>query len=304
MSNFFAALPVPAGNGAGAPVDVSAAGSLKALVIAGAFDAALNVEVSEDGVTYETAATYTGPTTALLDMAAQFMRVVISGYVSGTPVVAVGAIGTGGAFAALAVPAGNGVGAPTNVSAMGIPKTLVVGGPFEATVTIEISEDGVTFGAIPGVPSFSVPDLVTTPVIAAFMRVRVSGYVSGTPVVAVGAVADLAAAFAAFVAATNAAFAALALLPQNRFSGAFSAANPPVIFGSTNVLGVARVIAGQYRVNVAAVPGVVLPSSGGGAAFANITWAFVDGAHFDLFVKDAAGVLIEPGSPVTFLGVS
>jgi hypothetical protein len=70
---------------------------------------------------------------------------------------------------------------------MGLPKTIIVVGDFQATLTIEVSEDaGVTFGSL---RAFNGPDVHEVDVAARYLRVKISGYEGGPlPVVGVGSV--------------------------------------------------------------------------------------------------------------------
>ncbi|HLU38117.1 MAG TPA: hypothetical protein VK081_01955, partial [Planctomycetota bacterium] len=91
----FAALPMPAGNGAGAAVDVSALGAYCTFITAGSFlGATITVEASEDGVSYApvvTFANYGGQQSAVVT--ANFMRVAVSGRKAIIPFTATAAVG-------------------------------------------------------------------------------------------------------------------------------------------------------------------------------------------------------------------
>lgn len=89
-------------------------------------------------------------------------------------------------FEALAVPAGDGVGAWTNVAAMGKEKTITITGtaPF-GTITIEVSNDAGT-GFAPLVSATN-SKRITKKVCCQTMRVRRSGGVAGTVEVNVAA---------------------------------------------------------------------------------------------------------------------
>ena len=61
MGGLFVAIPMPAGNGAGAPVDTSALGSLNTIIVGGSFaGATIVIEESGDGVDYAPVATFAG----------------------------------------------------------------------------------------------------------------------------------------------------------------------------------------------------------------------------------------------------
>ena len=84
----------------------------------------------------------------------------------------------------LDIPAGNGVGAASDTSKTALQKTVIVTGSFVAQVVIEISGNGTDYVRL---DSFSGPGTKTYPILAAKMRVRVAGYKSGAPIVALGA---------------------------------------------------------------------------------------------------------------------
>lgn len=85
----------------------------------------------------------------------------------------------------LPVPAGNGVGAGVDTSLLAAEKTIVVGGTFDASVTLEISVDaGVTWA---GIATMTGAGEKRISFAAQQMRVRVDAYTSGTPTVEVGA---------------------------------------------------------------------------------------------------------------------
>jgi hypothetical protein len=73
----------------------------------------------------------------------------------------------------LAVPAGNGAGAPLDVSTLGLFKTVHVGGPFTGSLQIEISEDGTTNWSTIG--SYANPGAQSFTLAAHHMRVRRNG---------------------------------------------------------------------------------------------------------------------------------
>ena len=89
----FANLPVPAGNGTGASVDVSALGTLNTVVVGGTFTGNVVVEISEDNVVWTQCLFYAQGGGQTKKFVAQFMRVRRQnvGAVPGTPTVDVGA---------------------------------------------------------------------------------------------------------------------------------------------------------------------------------------------------------------------
>lgn len=190
MPNVFVSLPVPAGNGVGAAVDVSAMGAFKTIAVVGGFQAVLSVEVSEDGINFGPLITFTSPDVESVETATQWMRVRIAGYEAGAlpTSVTIGSNDLGALFFALTVPAGNGTGAATNVSTLGIKKTIIVSGPFSGSIIIEASEDGVGFAPLLVLTG---PDAVFVEAVAQHLRVTVAGYEAGPlPTVTVGGAND------------------------------------------------------------------------------------------------------------------
>jgi len=90
-------------------------------------------------------------------------------------------------FSSLAVPAAVGSGAWTDVSAMGLEKTITVNGAFTGTVTVEVSNDSGT--GVAQLFSFTSQGKKRFKVPCQYMRVTRSHSVavSGTPTVSVGA---------------------------------------------------------------------------------------------------------------------
>jgi len=187
--NIFASLPVPAGNGIGAAVDVSAMGRTRTIVVEGPFQAAIQIEISQDGVTFGPLTSFSIADNETLDVAAQWMRVRVSGTEGpGTPTITVGSNDIGSLFAALPVPVANGFGAAVDVSALGQFKTIIIDGPYLGAIEIQVSEDGATYSCLAG---FSGPQIQSMDVQAQFMRIQLTGYVSGPlPIITVGAVND------------------------------------------------------------------------------------------------------------------
>lgn len=196
MANIFFNLPMPVANGPGASVDVSTMGKDKTIVVGGAFTgASVAIEISVDGgVTFQPIKLFTFADKQVIPVVAQFMRVNVLGR-SAEPFSAtanVGANDNGALFAALPVPAVDGPGASVDVSTLGNFTTFVVGGSFNgATISIEVSEDGVDFA--PCGTSFSGQGGTHSKVVVAnFMRTFVRGRNAFpfVPVVAVGAEVD------------------------------------------------------------------------------------------------------------------
>lgn len=146
MPNVYLNLPAPAGNGAGAWVDVSAMGFEKTIVVGNLPSAAVVIEMSNEAVAANAAPLAVIPNAGkkLIGCAALWMRARVSGYQGGgAPDVNVGANDDGAAGVNLPVTAGNGTGAAVDVSAFGERRTIVVNGAFSGSVLIEASEDNV-----------------------------------------------------------------------------------------------------------------------------------------------------------------
>jgi hypothetical protein len=192
MSNLFTALPVPAGNGVGTAVDVSAYGGTKTVIVVGTAASTINVEFNNaadpDDGSWQSIVTVQGSGSTTTAVAARWMRVRVSNFTGGTSDVHVGATDAGALFAALDVPAGNGNGSSISVSSLtGLFKTVQVGGKFKGVLLVEVSVDGDEW-AQPF--SFSQPGAQSMTVVANLMRVRRTGIIGtdvGTPVVNVGA---------------------------------------------------------------------------------------------------------------------
>jgi phage baseplate assembly protein gpV len=199
MPNLYVNLPTPVGNGVGAAVDVSAFGKFKTIVVGNAvaapFDQTVTIEVSQNaGFDFAPIISFTEVGKKTIATAAQFMRLRVSGFVSGSADVEVGANNNAGMFASLPVPAGNGVGAPVATTDFGRFKSVIVANPvgatFSGSVHVEASEDGVVFTDC---LSFTKDDIQHKSFYAAFVRVRRSGFDPdrpGLPVVDLGAVND------------------------------------------------------------------------------------------------------------------
>lgn len=200
MANLFADLPMPVANGPGAAVDVSGMGRDKTVVVRGDFPGAtITIEISQDagGATgFAPVTTFqNGDQRRLLEVAARYMRVNVEGRkgaVTFTANADVGASDIGAQFAALPMPAGNGVGAAVDVSALGSYCTFITAGSFlGVTLTIEASEDGVAYAPVVAFANYGGQQSAV--VTANFMRVRVSGrkaVIPFTATAAVGAVND------------------------------------------------------------------------------------------------------------------
>jgi hypothetical protein len=144
--NLFANIPVLAANGAGAPVNVSAMGAGKTIIVGGGFDASVTIEYATDlaGTVWAPVpgGTFDGPGRAQVDLAARWLRAVTEAYKSGTPNADVGASGSGALF--LELVAGN-PGPAVDISLLPALKTVVVEDDFTGSVAIEISNDGISW---------------------------------------------------------------------------------------------------------------------------------------------------------------
>lgn len=153
MANVFVSLPLPAGNGPGTPVDTSTMGRDRTIVVDGTFPGTLiAIEGSVDaGTTWFPITTFTFTSEKVIPIACNRMRTNVGGRSAEpfTASVAVGAVDDGALFVALPMPAGNGAGAPVDVSAHGSFTTFAVAGTFTgAVVAIQGSEDGTDWATI------------------------------------------------------------------------------------------------------------------------------------------------------------
>lgn len=192
MATLFANLPVPAGDGVGAGVDVSTMGATRTVAVKGTFTGTVTVEISNDGgTTYVPLHSFTEIKQKTFLIAAQYMRVRRSGVVvpAGTPNVDVGGDDIGSSFANLPVTAGDGTGAGVDISALGTFNTIAVSGTFTGSVAIEISLDNVDWLPLLG---FEKAMAQSKRFIAQYARVVRSGVgtVPGTPIVNIGAAND------------------------------------------------------------------------------------------------------------------
>lgn len=181
-------LPIPAGNGYGAIVNVATLAPPKTIVIDGTMKALIAIEISQDGVHFapipEVASfPLTGPQVFNFVAAAQFMRTRIASFKSGGSTASVGAQGNYICnFISLDVPAGNGNGVATQVSTFGNVWTAIFGadGPFKGNLELQISMDGVNFAQV--LDSFTPATGPRTATIsAAFARVRRVGFTPSQP---------------------------------------------------------------------------------------------------------------------------
>jgi hypothetical protein len=143
MANLFVNIPVPAANGVGAAVDVSAMGKTKSLVCGGGFQATVNVEYATDagGLVWAPLATFLQSGNLTIDVAARWLRAVTSEYKAGAPNLDVGSDDSGTLFALL-----DAIGTPVDISALPLFKTVVA--PVGFAGNIELSEDGIAWAQL------------------------------------------------------------------------------------------------------------------------------------------------------------
>lgn len=203
MANTFVTLPVPATDGVGAWADVSGIAPSKTLTVdGGSYAGQLYIECANDNQ-ISAAPAPTPVFSAGLPNAIEFTstlrfmrvrRVGSSQGPAGTPTVVVGGLSTAGnVFAAVAVPALNGTGAPTSIAGGGEINTFAVVGPFSGALFIEFSNDGVDFSSNIRFDNGNAIPVTFNGVIAS-VRVRnqlTSG--SSVPTVNVGSGSDLSA---------------------------------------------------------------------------------------------------------------
>jgi hypothetical protein len=130
MANVFLNLPLPAGNGAGAPVDASSLGQEKTVTIQGSFTdpntgrgPSISVQVSVDGgVTWAGIFNWSAPAKKTFQVAAQFMRAFVQDFDPLIPMAAnidVASDDIGALFATLPVTPSEGTGAVVNAEPLG-----------------------------------------------------------------------------------------------------------------------------------------------------------------------------------------
>ena len=190
MSQVFFNLPVPSASGVGTPVDVHTFGPMKTIAVSGNAVATILVEISNDvaGTNFASLCQIQNGGQTTLNVACRWMRATVLSYRSGTPVVNVGGTDEGTTFAQLVAPAADGAGAPVDVIAQGLFKTVQVSGTFSGNVNVEISEDGVSNWAT--IASFASPGKTSLALAAHHMRVRRNGaslIAPGLPIIWVGA---------------------------------------------------------------------------------------------------------------------
>lgn len=194
MANVFANLAVPAADGVGAATAVATMGRVKTITIGGQLvGPTLTVEISLDNTNWLPLKSWSKPGKKTVNVACGWMRVRISGYLTGVGMtlaanVDVASNDAGTNIVQLTVPVADGAGAAADVSALGTFNTVAVAGVITSgTFHIEISEDNTDWLSLEGLTEaghFSME------FVAQYMRVRRSGNSGGTVVVHVAAVAD------------------------------------------------------------------------------------------------------------------
>lgn len=162
LPEIFLNIPVLAGNGPGAPVDVSQLAGNKTIVKSGSgyvFEPNITIEIANDAAGVNFVPLYSFQEIngeVVLPIACKWIRAITSNYRGGpAPSVDVGAETDPAVFATLVATPSNGSGAGVVTSALPEYKTFIVTGTFRGTVNIEISQDGgVTWN---GALSFSAP---------------------------------------------------------------------------------------------------------------------------------------------------
>lgn len=156
----FFQLVAPAGDGAGAAVDVSGQGLFKTIQVAGVYTGNVNVEISEDGVTdWATIASFQNPSQQSLTIAAHHMRVRRNGSSPinpGLPIIWIGAADIISGDRGVAISAGSqsvGTGTVAFVNSNGV--TFGMSGSSQVTASVDavksISAGGTAFATGPGV---------------------------------------------------------------------------------------------------------------------------------------------------------
>jgi len=184
MPSVFLNIPVPATTGSGAPVNISALGFCKLFSLTGGFGSVPNlgatvvIEASNDGVSWSPVTSLTAANDIRRSFAAVLVRATVIGDATGANL-SVGADNPGTDMTALAVPAGNGVGAAVDISSFGSEKTVLYNGGMEASLTIEISQDGgLTYTEAASFVG-KTPASVNLCCSVGFIRVRVGGFNTG-----------------------------------------------------------------------------------------------------------------------------
>lgn len=132
----FATIPMPALNGAGAPVDVSALGGFSTFVVGGVFPGAtIGIEGSEDGVDYAPICAFAGQVgQQSVVVTANWVRAVVSGRSTSLPFTATAAVG-----AINDASSGGGGSGPTNWQSFDYVATGLEAQAFTVTIPVAIA---------------------------------------------------------------------------------------------------------------------------------------------------------------------
>ena len=194
MANVFLSVPVPVGTGVGAPVDVTALGREKTFVLDGIKAGSISIEISADGGNkWASEVSLQTDTKTVREFAATHVRAVSTG-VRGAVSLGIASDNIGTQAVTLPVPAGSGIGASVDVSALGTFNTVIVDGPFSGAINIDGSDDGVNWATC---MTFIGPAKRSKAFSAQFLRVVRSGaspVVPSLPDIAVAAINDATAA--------------------------------------------------------------------------------------------------------------
>lgn len=185
-TNTFVSIPVPAGNGTGAPVSAVGLG-LKTIIIGGVFEANVIIEGGVSGRFAPLARIDNPANFRNINVPIDQVRIRVTNFVSGTPIAFLGGEQAETNFAPLDVPLlGNGTGVPLDTSIFGEVKSVIVDGQFEATLTFEASED--VAGPFAPFAKIDKPDNVDVQsIISRFVRVVVTNHISGQALAGIGA---------------------------------------------------------------------------------------------------------------------
>lgn len=186
MANQFLALVAPANNGAGTAVDFSSFGASKTISVTGAWTLppTVTIEMNNDpaqaGSWAAICPSFQGAGEVTVNVACRWLRATMQNYRGGqAPIINIGGSDDGTSFATLVAPSGDGSGAGVDVSALGLFKTIQVGGAFRGSTVVELSEDGgVTWSQQ---AAFQAPGIQTAEFTADFLRVSRNGVPVNTP---------------------------------------------------------------------------------------------------------------------------
>jgi hypothetical protein len=184
MSNAYINLPCSTGTANGATTAVATLGDKKTMVVTGLTGGVFNVAGTDDGTNFVELLTIDHDGVYYIDAAYASMRCQSKG-VTGTVTVDIGSTVNLVVDIDLNVPAGNGNGTAADTSQLGVALSFAVTGTFEAVVTLQGSNDNTNFQDI---ASFTGPANEEAQGPFSRMRVHISGYKSGTPIVSVGSV--------------------------------------------------------------------------------------------------------------------